>query len=116
MQMPPTEVLPASIETYNFAVRKLCAEMEVERPAQFVSNIKKLGVRFDSPIIRLPLRHVQIAASSFGSNGKQIGIPLVVGYETNDAPLYPPEGLFVDATAIYERVNGQPKFSILSNK
>jgi pimeloyl-ACP methyl ester carboxylesterase len=108
------EWLPASIATYDLAVRELCGELQMERPPQFASNLKKLGVRFDPPKVRLPLRHVQIAASSSGSNEQQIGVPLVVGYETKDAPLYPPEGLFVDGTAIYERVNGQPRFSILS--
>jgi pimeloyl-ACP methyl ester carboxylesterase len=40
------------------------------------------------------------------------GIPVLVGYETREAPLYPPEGLFVDATAIYDRVAGRPRFSL----
>ena len=40
------------------------------------------------------------------------GIPVVAGYDTREAPLYPPEGLFVDATAIYDRVAGRPKFSL----
>ncbi|MBV8330627.1 MAG: hypothetical protein JOZ61_09190 [Verrucomicrobia bacterium] len=108
--------LPGSIAAYDLAVRELCRELQVERPPQFASNLKKLGVQFDSPKIGLPLRHVQIAASLSGSNKQQIGVPLVVGYETKDAPLYPPEGLFVDGTAIYERVDGQPRFSMLSNR
>jgi hypothetical protein len=39
---------------------------------------------------------------------------MVLEYETKNAPLYPPEGLFVDATAIYDRTSGRPRFSILS--
>jgi hypothetical protein len=108
--------LPAALPAYNLAVRELCTEMEVERPRQFASDLRRLGVGFDSPKLPLPLRRVQVAASSSGSDGKQIGVPLVVGYETKDAPLYPPEGLFVDATAIYQRARGQAKFQILSNK
>jgi pimeloyl-ACP methyl ester carboxylesterase len=37
---------------------------------------------------------------------------VVAGYDTRDAPLYPPEGLFVNATAIYDRLAGHPRFSI----
>ncbi|MBV8814998.1 MAG: hypothetical protein JO271_10955, partial [Verrucomicrobia bacterium] len=44
------------------------------------------------------------------------GIPMVLGYDTKDARLYPPEGLFVDGTAVYGRVSGQPRFSILAGK
>src|SRR5271154_1226407 len=40
------------------------------------------------------------------------GVPVVAGYDTREAPLYPPEGLFVDAAAIYERIAGHPRFSI----
>ena len=90
--------------------------MEFQKPGQFASNLKKLGVLFDSPKVGLPLRHVQIAALTPASTGTQAGVPMVVGYETKDAPLYPPEGLFVDATAVYDRIGGHPRFWILSNR
>lgn len=67
--------LPASIADYNFAVRELCTELEMERPRQFASNLRRLGVEFDSPKVPLPLRRVQVAASSPGSDSKQIGCP-----------------------------------------
>jgi len=46
-------------------------------------------------------------------NGTEAGIPVVLGYETKTATLYPPEGLFVDATAIYDRSAGVARFSLL---
>src|SRR5260221_5510892 len=90
--------------------------MDVQEPPQFASSLKELGVSFDMPKIGLPLRHVQIAALSSASNTMPAGIPMAVGYDTKNAPLYPPEGLFVDATAIYDRATGQPRFSILFNR
>jgi pimeloyl-ACP methyl ester carboxylesterase len=108
--------LPASLSAYNRAVLEICAAMEVQGPPQFASSLKELGVSFDMPKIGLPLRHVQIVALSSASNTMPAGIPMVVGYDTKNAPLYPPEGLFVDATAIYDRATGQPRFSILSNR
>ena len=107
--------LPASIATYNLAVRELCAAMELQEPRLFASKLKELGVLFDPPKVGLPMRHVQVVEPSPASNGAQVGVPMLIGYETKDAPLYPPEGLFVDVTAVYDRIRGQPRFSILYN-
>jgi pimeloyl-ACP methyl ester carboxylesterase len=108
--------LPTSIATYNLAVRELCEAMELQKPRLFASDLKELGVQFDSPKVGLPLRHVQVAAPLPASSGSQVGVPMVVVYETEGAPLYPPEGLSIDATAIYDRIHGQPRFTILSNR
>lgn len=105
--------LPASLSAYNCAVRKICEVMQASRPQEFAARLKALGVSFNSPQIGLPLRHVQVAAPATASNRIQAGIPMVIGYETKNAPLYPPEGLFLDATAIYERSDGRPRFSVL---
>ena len=90
--------------------------MEMETTAQFVSSLHELGVAFDSPKIALPLHDVEIVVPPLASNEMRAGIPLLLGYETKKAPLYPPEGLFVDATAIYSRTGGEWRFSILSKK
>jgi hypothetical protein len=93
--------LPASLSAYNSAVHKICDVMQAGPPQQFAARLKMLGVSFNSPPIGLPLRHVQVAAPVPASNRIPAGIPMVIGYETKEAPLYPPEGLFLDATAIY---------------
>ena len=105
--------LPASLSAYNSALRKICDVMQAGPPREFAARLKALGVSFNSPQIGLPLRHVQVAAPATVSNRIPAGIPMVIGYETKSAPLYPPEGLFLDATAIYERSVGKPRFSIL---
>ncbi|MEA3204831.1 MAG: hypothetical protein QOG92_452, partial [Verrucomicrobiota bacterium] len=97
---------------YNFAVRELCVAMEVQKPSQFAANLKKLGVSFDWPKVGLPLRYVEVPTSHSVAGAADPGIPVVAGYDTRGAPLYPPEGLFVDATAIYDRVAGRPRFSL----
>jgi hypothetical protein len=56
--------LPGSLSAYNFAVREICAAMEMETTAQFVSSLKALGVAFDSPKVGLPLHHVEIVRPS----------------------------------------------------
>jgi pimeloyl-ACP methyl ester carboxylesterase len=105
--------LPASLSAYNSDVHKICDVMQAGPPQQFAARLKMLGVSFNSPPIGLPLRHVQVAAPVPASNRIPAGIPMVIGYETKEAPLDPPEGLFLDATAIYERSAGRPRFSIL---
>ena len=104
--------LPTSLSAYNSAVRRICDVMQAGNPREFAARLKMLGVSFNSPQIGLPLRHVQVATGP-ASNRITAGIPMVLGYETKNAPLYPPEGLFLDATAIYERSAGKPRFSIL---
>ena len=106
--------LPASLSAYNFAIREICDEMQTGNPQEFAARLHKIGVSFNSPRIGLPLRPVQIAAPSPVSNQAEVGIPVVVGYETKSARLYPPEGLFLDATAIYDRSVGRARFSLFS--
>ena len=107
--------LPASLSAYNSAVRGICDAMQAGNPQEFAAGLQKIGVCFNSPKIELPMRHVQIVAPSPESNRVEAGVPMVVGYDTKNARLYPPEGLFVDATAVYDRSAGGPRFSLLSN-
>jgi pimeloyl-ACP methyl ester carboxylesterase len=104
--------LPITLAAYNAAVREICEEMQTIRLAQFKSRLKSLGVSFDWPKVELPLRDVEVPPSTAIVGASEAGIPVVAGYDTSKAPLYPPEGLFVDATAIYDRVGGRPRLSL----
>ena len=106
--------LPASLSAYNSAVREICDAMQAGNSQEFAARLHKIGVSFNSLKIELPMRRVQIVAPSPESNRTEAGIPMVVGYDTKSARLYPPEGLFVDATAIYDYSDGRPRFSLLS--
>jgi hypothetical protein len=111
-QTLPPGVSPVSLSTYNAAVREICNELERVRLPEFTSSLKKLGVSFDWPKPGFPLRHVEAPTSPAIASATDAGVPVVAGYETRQAPLYPPEGLFVDATAIYDRAAGHPRFAI----
>jgi hypothetical protein len=104
--------LPVTLTAYNAAVREICEEMQTTPVPEFISTLKNLGVSFDWPNVGLPLRHVEISPSTAVVGASEAGVPVVAGYDTREAPLYPPEGLFVDATAIYDRPAGHPRFSI----
>ena len=90
--------LPISLSAYNSAVLEICKELETVRLSEFESSLRGLGVSFDSPKVALPLRHVEVPASGRNTSAADADVPVVAGYDTRRAPLYPPEGLFVDAT------------------
>jgi pimeloyl-ACP methyl ester carboxylesterase len=104
--------LPAMLAAYNAAVREICEDMQTTGVSEFKSSLKNLGVSFKSPKVRLPLRHVEVPPPPDVAQPSEAGVPVVAGYDTRAAPLYPPEGLFVDATAIYDRPAEHPRFSI----
>jgi hypothetical protein len=104
--------LPISLSAYNSAVLQICKELESVRLSELKSGLKRLGVSFDSPKVGLPLRRVEVPTSPSNASAANAGIPVVAGYDTRGFPLYPPEGLFVDATAIYDWVAGRPRLSL----
>jgi len=104
--------LPLTLAAYNAAVREICEDMLTTPVSEFKSSLKNLGVSFESPKVRLPLRDVEVSPSPAIAGPAEAGVPVVAGYDTREGPLYPPEGLFVDATAIYDRPTGHPRFSL----
>src|SRR5580692_261691 len=104
--------LPAMLAAYNAAVREICEDLQTTGVSAFKSSLKNLGISFESPNVRLPLRHVEVPPPPASARPSEAGVPVVAGYDTREAPLYPPEGLFVNATAIYDRLAGHPRFSI----
>ena len=101
--------LPASLPEYNLALYNLCQELAA-RPEDFASDLKKLGASISVPNVNLPLHHVEIFKTA--TAGTEIGIPIVLGYDTGQTPFYPPEGLFLNATLLYDRAAGKPQIQI----
>jgi pimeloyl-ACP methyl ester carboxylesterase len=104
--------LPLTLAAYNAAVREICDDMQATGVGEFKSSLKNLGISFEPPSVRLPLGHVEVPPPAAVVGPAEAGVPVVTGYDTTEAPLYPPEGLFVNATAIYDRPAGRPRFSI----
>jgi pimeloyl-ACP methyl ester carboxylesterase len=103
---------PISLATYNAAVREICVGLANSDPRDCASQLKDLGVALVLPKIPLPLRRIEISVPPQTGPGETAGIPVVLEYETKDAPLYPPEGLFVDACVLYERGSGGAKVEV----
>jgi pimeloyl-ACP methyl ester carboxylesterase len=99
--------LSAGPHSYNLAVRQLCEEMERGIPGSMLSALRRAGVTVNLPKVDLPLRHMEVIDSEKSSRN-EVGVAVVLEYETSAHAIYPPEGLFVDATVIVHLVNDTP--------
>ena len=93
--------LPGSLSAYNSAIRGICQAIQIGATQEFAASLDKLGVSFNPPQYQASLAVGPDCRILSRINGTEAGIPVVLGYETKTATLYPPEGLFVDATVIY---------------
>ena len=65
--------------------------------------------------MELPLvRYHAVRTSPQSKQSPAIGAPVVLEYHTSRAPIYPREGMFLPATAIYRRVQNQPHLSFIA--
>jgi len=103
---------PISLATYNAAVREICVGLANSDPRDCAFQLKDLGVALVLPKIPLPLRRIEISLPPRTGPWEKAGIPVVLRYETKNAPLYPPEGLFVDACVLYQRDSGEARVEI----
>ena len=103
---------PISLAAYNAAVDEICMGLVNSDPRHSASQLKDLGVLLVLPKIPLPLRRIEISVPTRPAKRETAGMPVVLEYETKDAPLYPPEGLFVNACALYQRDSGEARVEI----
>jgi len=104
--------LPATLEEYNRAVREICLEFAA-RPIEFPSRLLDAGASVELAAMDIPLSEIEVHDPPSGLG--EAGVPVVLGYDTEQTPFHPPEGLFVDATAIYDRSDGRPRLRFLSD-
>ena len=97
------------VTAYNNAVASIARQIDGETPGQLRTQLESLNVKLDKPKIELPLARYHLASRSRLTNeSKEVGIPMLLDYDTTRAPLYPRDGLFVSATAVYRRINREP--------
>jgi hypothetical protein len=65
-QLQDTPTIQAPLFNRFAAVREICEGMQTTGVSEFKSNLKNLGVSFESPNVRLPLRHVEVPPPSPG--------------------------------------------------
>ncbi len=105
------------VTAYNEAVVSVCRQMDGESTDQLRRQLDSVHVKLDQPKLDLPLARYHLASQSRLTNASaEVGVPILLDYDTSRAPLYPRDGLLCSATAVYRRVNGEPHLSLLSGQ
>ena len=86
-------------------------------PAELRSELEPVQVKVDEPKMPLPLARYHLTARSrVPGESADVGVPMLLDYDTSRTPLYPRDGLLCSATAVYRRVNGERHLSLLSRQ
>lgn len=105
------------VAAYNDAVASVCRQIDGESPDQVRSQLGSVHVKLDQPRIELPLARYHLASQSgLANETAEVGVPMLLDYDTSRTPLYPRDGLSCSATAVYRRVNGEPHLSLITRK
>ena len=109
------ELSPNQTNGYNTALASVVRDIDLTTPASLRSELRQAGVKLDEPAVELPLvRYHAVRTSPPRKQSQEIGAPVLLEYDTSRASLYPREGLFLSATAIYRRVQNQPHISFIA--
>ena len=105
------------VTAYNNAVAAIAREIDGKTPAELRSELDSVQVKVDEPKIQLPLARYHLASRSRVPNElPDVGVPMLLDYDTSREPLYPRDGLLCSATAVYRRVNGERHLSLISTQ
>ena len=105
------------VTAYNEAVVSVCRQIDGESTDELRRQLDSVHVKLDQPKIDLPLARYHLASQSRLTNASaEVGVPILLDYDTSRAPVNPRDGLLCSATAVYRRVNGEPHVSLLSGK
>jgi pimeloyl-ACP methyl ester carboxylesterase len=100
---------------YNNAVASIARKIDGKTPAELRSELDPVQVKADEPAVELPLvRYHTVRTSPQSKQSLAIGAPVILEYDTCRASIYPRAGLFLSATAIYQRVRNQPHLSFIT--
>jgi pimeloyl-ACP methyl ester carboxylesterase len=107
---------PGDMHAYNAALAPVVRRMEHETPADYQAQLAAAGVQVDKPAIKLPLARYAPVHRQRKLSADSIGIPVLLDFNTKHSPVYPEDGLFVPATAVYRRINGKAHLSLITGQ
>jgi pimeloyl-ACP methyl ester carboxylesterase len=109
------ELAPDDTRAYNTAIGSIARYLDRATPAVLRSELSQAGVKIDGPAVQLPLvRYHAVRTSPQPNDSFAIGAPVLLEYDTTRASIYPREGMFLSATAIYQRVHNRPHLSFIA--
>jgi len=108
------ELHPENLLRYNSAIADLAREMERSEPTAFAAQLERSGVSLNLPSSKLPLvRFHLVRDTAKSAPATFIGVPMLIEYDTKHAPLHPPEGMLLPATALYTHDSRGGRLSLL---
>ncbi|MFZ1219802.1 MAG: hypothetical protein WAO00_10940, partial [Chthoniobacterales bacterium] len=103
------------VAAYNDAVVAIARTIDGKTPAELRRELEPVKVKIDEPKVQLPLARYHLTLRSPAPDGPaKVGVPILLDYDTSQAPLYPRDGLLCAATAVYRRMNGEGHLSLIS--
>jgi triacylglycerol esterase/lipase EstA (alpha/beta hydrolase family) len=109
------KLAPDRTRAYNVALGSIARDADLATPKALRSELSLAGVRIDEPAVQLPLvRYHAVRTSLPPGESLAIGAPVILEYDTTRTPIYPRDGLFLSATAIYRRVHGAMHLSFIA--
>ncbi|HEY6070032.1 MAG TPA: hypothetical protein VIU85_01570 [Chthoniobacterales bacterium] len=105
------------VAPYNNAIAAIAREIDGKTPDQVRSQLDSVHVKLDQPKIELPLARCYISSRSRpATQSAEVGVPMLLDYDTSRAPIYPGDGLLCSATAVYRHVNGKSHLALITSK
>ena len=105
----------SNVPAYNKALESIARKVDGETPNELRNQLEYVGVTLDQPNIRLPLARYHVAPRSrMTDSSSSLGVPMLLDYDTSNAPFYPRDGLTISATVVYRRVHNEPHLSLLT--
>ena len=109
------ELAPDHRRGYNTALGSIARYLDRAAPTALRNELSEAGVKIDEPAVQLPLvRYHAVRTSPQPEDFFAIGAPVLLEYDTSSAAIYPRGGLFLSATAVYQRVDNQPHLSFIA--
>lgn len=106
---------PDRTRAYNAALHSIVRQLDRTTPAALRTELGHAGVKIAEPPVKLPLvRYHTVPRSATLNSSSAVGAPVVLEYDTSGTSIYPREGVFLAATAIYQRVHNQPRLSFVA--
>jgi triacylglycerol esterase/lipase EstA (alpha/beta hydrolase family) len=103
------------VTAYNNAVATIARKIDGKTPAELRSELDPVQVKLDEPAVDLPLvRYHAVRTLPQRKQSLAIGSPVILEYDTSRASIYPRAGLFLPATAVYQRVQNEPHLSFIA--
>jgi pimeloyl-ACP methyl ester carboxylesterase len=107
--------LPETLPAYNAAMTGLCRALPHHGAEEARKELLDMGVSLippDGPLTMTEMEVPRYPAKGAGTN--TAGTPVVVRYQPPRISFYPPEGLFANGTAIYQKERGKAELRILT--